>query len=388
VGFAEPPLLVYADESKKKALPDHPLQALIKRPNPFMGEDEFWKYMLTYAPTGGNAYAKIVANNGGEPTELWPYHDMVMWPVPGRMTWIDHYAYSLDNGHHVEDIPIEEIVHFKWAIDPETPWKGLSALGPVGREVDTDNELTRYMIRLLQNDAVPRGVLTIPQGVPVSPADKETIKQDWRLKFGGLNRGDISVLSGGMQYQRVGLDMAELALDALHGVPEARIASAYGVPAIVAGLNIGLTRSTYSNFEEARKMFTEQTLVPLWRAMASEIQQSVVPLFRRPCYVDFDLKRVAALNENTTAIAQWVVNAWDKGLITRNQALTRLGEGQAEDGTGDAYKAAPPAPAPTMLPTAPQDGSQSDTAPIQEGRQHDRTNRQGHLPQGRLETAR
>jgi HK97 family phage portal protein len=168
-GFAEAPLMVYADESKEEALPDHPLQKLIKRPNPYMGEDEWWKYVMTYAPIGGNAYGKIVANNGGEPTELWPYHDMVMFPVPSRTRWIEYYAYTVDNGRNVVEIPTEEIVHFKWAIDPDCPWKGMSALSPVSREVDTDNELTRYLKALLQNDAVTRGALIIPAGTCLSP---------------------------------------------------------------------------------------------------------------------------------------------------------------------------------------------------------------------------
>jgi HK97 family phage portal protein len=129
-GFAEAPLMVYADESKEEALPDHPLQKLIKRPNPYMGEDEWWKYVMTYAPIGGNAYGKIVANNGGEPTELWPYHDMVMFPVPSRTRWIEYYAYTVDNGRNVVEIPTEEIVHFKWAIDPDCPWKGMSPSPP------------------------------------------------------------------------------------------------------------------------------------------------------------------------------------------------------------------------------------------------------------------
>jgi hypothetical protein len=173
--------------------------------------------------------------------------------------------------------------------------------------------------------------------VPVSPADKETIKQDWRLKFGGMNRGDIAVLSGGMTYQRTSLDMKELALDALRGVPEARIASAYGVPAILAGLNVGLSQGSYNQIDGLMKYFALQTLVPLWRAVASEMNQSVVPLFKRPCYVDFDLSKVAALQEGQDAKAARLYTGMGAGAVKVNEYRTH-GLGLPELPDGDVYQ--------------------------------------------------
>ncbi|MBF6614754.1 MAG: phage portal protein, partial [Chloroflexi bacterium] len=126
----------------------------------------------------------------------------------------------------------------------------------------------------------------------------------------------------------------------LRGVPEARISAAYGVPAIVAGLNIGLARSTYSNYEEARKAFAEQTLAPLWKAVASVIQNDLVPIFGNDCYVDFDLNQVRALQTSLDHRDQFTVLAYSGGILTLDQALVRMGE-EPVGGTEGATRATP-----------------------------------------------
>ncbi len=349
-GFAEAPLYCYLDETRKKILPKHPLRQLFKRPNPLMGEDEFWKFVITYAATTGNAYGQGVPSKGGRWAEIWPYSDIVMQPVPGGPRWVDKYRYSLDNGLTGVDVPFEEVTHFKWAIDPESPFKGVGALNSVSREVDTDNELTRYLKALLQNDAVTRGIIHVPEGTLLTPKQKQELKHEWKLRFGRDNRGDVGVLEKGMTYERVALNLQELAFDSLRGVPEARISAAYGVPAIVAGLNIGLARSTYSNYEEARKAFAEQTLAPLWKSVASIIQNDLVPLFGNDCYVDFDLTQVRALQTSSDRKDQFTVLAYTGGILTLDQALVRMGE-EPVGGTEGAVRALPtPTPTATQAP--------------------------------------
>jgi HK97 family phage portal protein len=325
-GFAEAPLKCYEDDTKKKDVPGHAVKRLFNRPNPYMGEDEFWKHIITYAATSGNGYGRLTPSRlGTAAMELYPYSDVVMWAVPGDQEWVREFAFSRDNGAHVEPVDAKMVAHWKWAVDPMYPYKGMGALSPVSREVDTDNELTRFLKAFLQNDAVMSGILRTPEGVLLTPIEQQKMKQDFERGFGTANKGKVAVLPRGVEYQRIALNMEELALDALRAVPEARIASAYGVPAIVAGLNIGLARSTYSNFEEARKAFTEQTLVPLWKSVAAEVQSSIVPLFGNDVYVDFDLSAVRALQEGNDAKAVWVIAAKEKRILTVNEARAELG---------------------------------------------------------------
>ena len=51
------------------------------------------------------------------------------------------------------------------------------------------------------------------------------------------------------------------------------------VPPIIAGLNVGLERSTFANYSEAVTHFTTGTLVPLWRIVASEVEADLEEVF-------------------------------------------------------------------------------------------------------------
>ena len=56
---------------------------------------------------------------------------------------------------------------------------------------------------------------------------------------------------------------AEMALTDSHNHTESRICSVLGVPPILISANVGLQRSTFSNYREARFSFHSETLEPL-----------------------------------------------------------------------------------------------------------------------------
>lgn len=337
--FPEAQLRIYdGDSEDAQPLPNHPLRKLLNRPNPRMGEAELLLITIVYAAIGGNAYWHKVRGRAGQVVELWPYHAGQMRAVPGGPTWILRYEY--DNGDGIwQPIPVEDIVHFKWpSPDPEQPWQAQPPLAAAGREVDTDNEITRYLFALLKNDAVPRLALKLPAGEGLKDPEIRRMKQQWRERYGGDNRGDIAILEQGAEIQRVGLDLAELTFDALHRIPETRIAAVLRVPAILAGLAAGLERSTFANFKEARQLFAEGTLIPLWRLFASEIASDLGPEFRAPD-VRFDISRVQALQEDTTARWKRALDAFQRGILKRNEARRYIGYADAQG--GDIFYEAP-----------------------------------------------
>lgn len=324
--FPEPPLLVWDGEgTDAKRLTTHPLRFLLRRPNPLMGEDEMAIWTIAYMAIGGNAYWHKVRGKNGKVVELWPYHAGQISPVPGGPTWIAGYEFD-DGAGRKTPVPAEDVVHFKWpAPDPTQPWMAQPPLLAAAREVDTDNEATRYLMALLKNDAVPRTMIMTPADTLLDRESKRQLKEQFARTYGGEGRGDVAVLDGGATVSRLSLNLEELAFEALHRIPEARIASALRVPPIVAGLNVGLERSTYSNYGEAVTHFTTGTLVPLWRIVASEVEADLGAEFGGVT-VRHDLSQVQALQEDETARWSRVDTAVRGGYMTINQALTALGQ--------------------------------------------------------------
>ena len=331
--FAEPPLLVWSDEGEVgQKLPKHPLRRLLRNPNPLMGEDELMRYTIAYMAIGGNAFWLGTKTGRGVHTALWPYHAGQVRCIPGGPNWITGYEFFGQDGWEPIDQDAFTVVHFKWPNpDLNQPWQAQPALRSVASAVDTTNEIDNYVYSLLKNDAVPRMALKLPQGREMDKPAKDRFRSQWQAMYGGTNRGGIAILDQGADITRVGLDMAELAFDALRNVPQTEIAGALRVPPILAGLSVGLEHATYSNIEQASKDFTNRTLVPLWRGLAAEVESAL----GAGISVRHDLSAVASLQEDTNERWRRVNTAWLSGLIKKNEARRALG--YADEQNGEVY---------------------------------------------------
>lgn len=364
-GFPEPPPVVMNNGDPD---PKHALQRLLTRPNPVMSHAEMMVYTMIYRAAGGNCYLHKIRNNVGMVVELWPYNIAQMWPVPSRFGWVEKYGYY-DKDQQVRTVDVSEVIHLKWPFaDLANPMVAMSPLMAVFREVNTDTEATRYLYALLKNDAVMRGVITLPEGIAIPGSKAEMLKAQFNMRHGGDNRGGVAILEQGATYQRVSLNLQELAFEALRRVPESRIAGAFRVPAILAGLYVGLEKATYANYREARSQLTEDTFVPLWRSDAVELTQALAPEFdSNPdrLVITYDTGKVAALQENEDSKYTRVVAGYDAGLLMKNEARAIIGlppvkDLKRDDPEGDVFKDA------SMTPDAAVDleSGKKATVPI------------------------
>jgi HK97 family phage portal protein len=359
-GYNEPPAIIVDPNDEPQ--PKHPLQVLLDRPNPLMSHAELQLYICIYKAIGGNAYLHKVRNSSGDVIELWPYHMGQMRPVPSPSKWVDQYEYYPNGMLSIDAerilIPASEIIHLKWpSIDLAQPWIALPPLRAVAMEVNSDTEMTRYIYALLANDAVARTVISLPAGSQLTNTQFSRLEEQFKIRHGGERRGGVGIVEGGATINRMALNLQELAIEALRRIPESRIAGALRVPAALAGLYVGLEKMTYSNFQEARRQFTEGTYVPLWKSDAIELTQGLIPEFGGGKYkVIYDTSHVAALHEEEGQKYSRILEAYDSMVVTKNEARAylgykKVGEIVVED-EGDTFKAAPAPPmAPGQQPT-------------------------------------
>ncbi|MBX3056918.1 MAG: phage portal protein [Anaerolineae bacterium] len=339
--FPEPELWPWAhDGTEYKPLPNHPLRQLMRRPNPDMGEAELLAYAITYCSLGGNIYLWKQRSAAGKVVALWPLHDGQMEPIAGQNTAEGLVAYyELDAGDG-RKVPIDknDIIHWKWMIDPEYPWRGMGALVAAAADVDTANELRSFVFSLLKNDATPPVVVTLMEGEEVTPATTRRLRAEWKQTLSGENRGTPAFLEAGMTVQRLALTLNEMKFDNLGEGPEIAICQGFGIQPVMAGTLVGLkTSGVQANFEQARKMLAELTLIPLWRSFASEVQQGMADeMGYKDTAVRFDLSQVRALQENEDELWQRAQRAYDGNLITRAEG--RLMVGLASTPADEVYK--------------------------------------------------
>jgi HK97 family phage portal protein len=336
--FPEAPLLIGYETPDGRFMADysHPALSLIRQPNPDMGEVELMQFAITYASVGGSLYLWKQRGMNNRVIRLWPFSEVNMTPLPGHDTeegFVRGYEFDPGNGQAIT-LPKEDVIHWKWMVDPEQPWRGIGALEFALRDADRDTEANAYIYALLKNNAVPPVVVTLTEGEELTEAKAKRLRNEWKTKLGGDNRGDLAFLESGMKAEKLGFDLQQLAGEALNAVPEARIAAAFRVPPVVAGLSVGLKRSDYGD-QAARRAFTELTLSALWRSLASEIWNGLKGEFpgTPPNYTArFDLRQVRALQEEESKLWERITNAFNRSLLTRAQAKQVLG---IEPETGD-----------------------------------------------------
>jgi hypothetical protein len=208
-------------------------------------------------------------------------------------------------------------------IDPQNPHRGIGAIELSAREVDRDSEAGAYIYALLKNNAVPPVVITLEPGDDPNQEELDMMTQKWMQKHG---KGQPAFISNGMKVEQMGYDLNKLAAETLADVPETRIAANFHVPPSVAGLNVGVKRSDYGD-SAARKAFTEQTLMALWRSLASELLNGLKDDFNLPAnfMIEFDLRNVGALQEQKKDRWERVTLAFNRSMLTRAEAKRELG---------------------------------------------------------------
>jgi HK97 family phage portal protein len=264
-------------------------------------------------------------NGRGRVLEIWPLRPDRIRIVPSQEHYVSHYIYDLDGQTH--RIAREDLIHFKFP-NPTNDYYGQSPLRACLRQIATDNDATDYSKAMLQNGGVPAGILSIPE--PLSAEARKRIREQWKQTYGGNSRGEIAVLEGSTEFQQLSMDMQSLAFIDLRGISETRILMTLGVPPILVGAKSGLEHATYSNYNEARLSFWDETISALHRRFLSKIEgdKDLNPM--GGSFV-FDLSNVPAFINRRQTRFENAIAGFQSGLLTIDEARAEVGLEAADD---------------------------------------------------------
>jgi HK97 family phage portal protein len=318
---------------------DHPLTKLLAKPNPYYGASALWQAVVTSEAVSGNGYLiKGRPDRGwGQPMELWylPHWQVFpQWDTDGRH-FITHYIYRVP-GKGDQRLAVEDVIHFRRGLSLSNYRSGEAPLGPLIREICSDNEATTYTIAILGNSGVPNVAISADGPNVIIPEDEaQKLQASFHTKFGGDNRGRAMVCTRAMKVAPLGWSPEQMALDKLPQRAEARLCAALRVPPMVVGLNVGDNQRTYANMGEARQMAYEDCLMPLQARHAETLQSQLLRDMggdpeTQLCRYWYE--NVRALAEDEDAKSGRAVEQFKAGIITRRQALGMVGrEGSDED---------------------------------------------------------
>lgn len=324
---ATPQVLRKVDSQQTEPLEEHPILQLLAEPEPGMVGNLLWGWVIQDYKLFGNAYLRKQRIGGpGSAVVALQYipQDMIR-PVGNGRNPLTHYTYTTDGRSF--DLPVVDVIHFRYGRDPDDIRLGRSPVQSVLREIATDNMASSSAFGLLNNGAMP-SIIVGPDAsgsaqVDISPDDAKQVKRSLRENLVGDNAGGIVVMSGPYKMDRVSLTPSELALDSVRRVPEERICSALGINPMVLGLGSGLERSTYSNYERAQQAAWEDGMVPLLRSLSDTLTISLLPDFAESQEGDrlaYDLSGVRALADDRQAESDRAEKLYKAGICDRAEA--------------------------------------------------------------------
>ena len=207
------------------------------------------------------------------------------------------YTYREDGYDDPVFLPVEDVAHWTPIPDPLARYRGMSWVTPVVREVQADKQMTDYRSAFFKNAATPNLLIKYQQRL--SPATVDAIRTRWQARYSGASAaGATVVLDEGADVSVVGQSMEQMTFAAVQAAGEARMASAAGVPPIVAGLQAGLDAATYSNYGMALRAFANSTMTHLWTSAVASLAKLVdVPTGSR---LWFDTSAIPALQDAET----------------------------------------------------------------------------------------
>jgi HK97 family phage portal protein len=239
---------------------ENELTDLLKMPNPKQGYATWMEDVISYLMLTGNTYIENIGVNG-KTKELWALRPDRMRIQPG-MLGVAKYIYQCSGQDRVWEVdPVSQksdILHMKFW-NPNDDWYGQSPIEAAANSVDQHNLSGAWNQSLLQNSARPSGMMTTESRL--DDAQYERLKQEMTQSYeGSKNSGRPMLLEQGLKWTSMQMSPAEM--DWINGrnMSAREIASVYGLPSQMLGIQ---GDSTYSNYQEARQSFYEDTVLPL-----------------------------------------------------------------------------------------------------------------------------
>jgi len=382
--FPEAPVLLEQmdTEGEYTQIPEHDFLTLMRKPNPFYSAPLLWMGTLISFTMDGNGYWIKIRSRAGKVVQTWYCPHFLM--EPKSLEWsdafIDYYEYSPGNRSPIRLDP-EDVVHFRYGIDPRNTRKGLSPMYPVLREVFTDLEASNFSAAMLRNLGIP-GVVMSPKEAGMK-VDAEAMKEKYMQKFGGDRRGEPYVATAPVDIEQLGFSAKDMDLSKLRNLSEERTCAMLGIPAAVVGFGTGLQQTKVgATMKELRELAYENNIVPTQRLFGEDLKTQLLSDFVETTQLDryrvgFDIREVRVLQDDMNDRSKRTVEEYQGGLITRAEGRETLGRQSTEADNIYLQK--------LTVTEVPSGGKSSALVPGRNGRKtngqiHWKADEEGHLP--------
>ncbi len=283
----------------------HPVLELINRPNGGQGRAELMEALIGHLLLSGNGYVEAVGD-GGLPFELHVLRSDRMNIVPGKDGWPVAYDYVVGGKKIRFDMTAEvpPICHIK-SFHPTDDHYGLSPMSAAAAAVDVHNSASGWSKGLLDNAARPSGAIVYrgaDGGAGTLSADQyDRLLSEMEMHhMGARNAGRPMLLEGGLDWKQMGFSPADMEFQETKRDAAREIATAFGVPPMLLGIQ---GDATYANYQEANRAFYRLAVLPMAERVTAAVSDWLSRFSGQPVRLAPDLDKIPALSVEREA--QW-----------------------------------------------------------------------------------
>ncbi len=331
--YSEPRFVVH-DLKTNERLEQHPFQKLLDNPTNEMGGATLRSFQILSAMNFGNCFLHIRRTGESDtqpdkclPLELVPYTPLQIKPVMGKYNYIKHYQ-IIDSK---EEIRKEDIIHLTWStLSNSNPLIGTSPLRQCFNSLQLYQSLDSFNNLVLKSAFLPFSIISYPAGVTVEEDEVRQIKDKYLSMLDGVQSDRVLVLNEGAEISTPA-KLTEVGVSiSLQDRLDLDICKAFGVPPSLAGIKIGVERSTYNNYRSASKDFIEKTIQVLWSLHADQISRKL-SLYDPSVYVSYAKEEVSSLVPTEEETRSQMIQLFQSGVVTIDEIRSEFGlEASAE----------------------------------------------------------
>lgn len=349
-------VIKYAKDGTVLPVVNHPFLDLIKMPNEDQSQFQFLELHFTYMKLMGESFWYFpIGATTQKPKEIYllrPDRMEVAVDPNDPSGRVKGYVMHKDDATKVT-FEKEEIVHFKMP-NPVNPYRGLGAVEAAKVYIETEEYASNWTKNSLYNSGRPSGVLTIKGTIGVD--EFNGLKRQFKDNYSGSqNAGKTMIIKGadGMDYQKLGMELGEVALQELKNMTRDDIMVMFRVSKTLLGITDDVNRASAM---ESRQVFIQNIIKPEVDRFMDHINAFVMPRWGKDgatlSYEDM------TMTSDADKLAEWIAGAgkW----LTPNDIREERGLEPIEGGDELMISALlvplkdavlPPEPQPTVTPT-------------------------------------
>jgi len=300
--------------------------------NPFYTREDFIEATTQHYELTGEEYWLLVRNALGEVVEMWPIRPDRISPVPDREEFIKGYIYKI--GGESIALGTEDII-WNRRPHPSNPYAGIGTVQALGVDLGIDRNAAEWVSNFFKNSAEPGGIIEYDR--ELSERQFNNLASRWEAQHrGAQNAHRVAIIEGG-KWQERKYTQRDMEFEKLRRFEREQIMVAFRIHPAMVGISENVNRA---NAEAAEVIHSRRVILPRLRKRRGVVNERLVkPYFGEDLELDF----VDPTPENRVQDLDEATKLYGAGLATRNEARSRMGLDEADEG-GDDYKTDAPGP--------------------------------------------